>query len=325
MALTLVVAVIGISAAWFGDMRNAKQSGFVIQSDTLQDTASIDIYASKGMSGESIYPAVAKLGYFLGTQAEGPEGRELMHGPLPNGVAEAAKAATVYFPIQVIGTPDTDYENENRKSLDLQLQSANAGTMKADIGGNTVYYHRTAVLAAGEDETLDGYAGTWSALGNPTLTFNGKGGGSADGAAFTYEVSSAAETYGQNFFSVNGSECSAMLVDYVEEFNVEMCLVEGTLDVNGKFESEISVLPTDPSYGGLSGGSVFYENYGRDLYMLVQPGVTYYVKVVIYFNKVDEFCDRDLLDTVVRFNFKLNILSDGGYIRGGEYKGDGTL
>ncbi len=246
MALAFVVAVVGVSAAWFGDMKSAREGGFIIESDTLQDVASIDINSVKGMSGESIYPAVAERGYFLKNGAIPPVGAALRAETLPAGVTEAPVAATMYLPIQFIGTPDSGYEKENRKSLALSLVSAN--------------------LSDDESETP---------------------------------------------------------FDYIDEFDVIMCLVEAQLNEEGKFESEKGVLTTTQDYEPLTGGNIFYCLQNYDLYLLVQPGITYYVKVQLYFNKIDEECNLDLLDTVIKFNFKLNALDDGRFIREGQYKTDG--
>lgn len=240
MALAFVVAVVSVSAAWFGDIKSARDDGFIISSDTLQDMASIDINSSLGMSGERIYPAVAINGYFTGIN---PPTRSVLKNKI-DGISKEAQVATVYFPIQFIGTPDDGYEIENRKSLELQLLSAH--------------------LSDDESETP---------------------------------------------------------FDFIEEFNVDMCLVSAELDEDGKFKSEKAIVPTAEEYETLKGGNVFYDSYGYHLYMLLHPGVTYYVKVQIYFNKIDEECNPDLLNTVIKFNFKLNILADGTVIREAQYKG----
>jgi len=320
MALALVVTVVSVTAAWFGDVNTASRGGFVIQSDTLQDAASIDINSSKGMTGECIYPAVAELGYLLKDGVEAPTGSVLKQEPLPDGFTEAAKAATVYFPIQVIGTPDKNFEAENRKSLYLAMQSANVGKMRVTADGNVSVYDRVSTVTAGEGETLDKYAGTWAAIGKPSLQFDGKGNGTAGGTAFTYQVNGDTDV----IFTAGASAYTVQLIDYKDEFNVEVTLVEANLDENGVFESEKSVVSTTADYQALTGGAVFYECYGYNTYMLIQPGLTYYVKVVIYFNHVDEECNPDLLNTFVKFNFKLNILGDGTFIRQHEYRTEGA-
>ncbi len=322
MALTLVVAIVGVSAAWFGDMKEAQQGGFIIESDTLQDVAMIDINSSQGMTGEKFYPAVAEKGYFLRTGDEYPVGSQLKYGPLPQGVEKAAQAATIYLPVVFIGTADNGYEKENRKSLDLKLQSANIGLMTLSDGSEQIIYRRTAVSSSSDGEKQDAYAGTWSASGQPSIVFNGIGNGNIGGNAFAYAVSSETDTFGQCSFSANGKSYVASVKDFKSDFNVEMCIVDGS-SADGGFTDDTPVMPTPPSYTeGALGSGVFYDNYGDDLYMLVQPGITYYVRVVIYFNKVDEDMRiLDLLNTTVRFNFKLNIIDDAAYIREGKYKG----
>ncbi len=325
MALTLVVAIVGVSAAWFGDMKQAQQGGFIIESDTLQDVAMIDINSSQGMTGEKFYPAVAEKGYFLRTGAEYPVGSQLKYGPLPQGVEKAAQAATIFLPIVFIGTADDGYEKENRKSLDLKLQSANIGLMTVTDGAEQIIYRRTAAASSVDGEKQDAYAGTWSASGRQTIVFDGIGNGNIGGNAFSYAVSAETETFGQCSFAASGKNFTANLKDFKPDFNVEMCIVDGSSADEG-FTDETPVMPTPPSYtAGTLGSGIFYDNYADDLYMLVQPGITYYVRVTIYFNKVDEDMRiLDLLNATVRFNFKLNIIDDAAFIREGKYKGGQT-
>ena len=314
MALAFVVAIVGVTAAWFGDMKSASRDGFIIHSDTLQDVASIDINSSKGLSGENLYPAVAQLGV-LSKGGILPTGAVLKQTPLPTGVAEAAEVATVYFPIQFIGLSDKGYEAENRKSLQLQMLSANIGRMCVTAGGETSEYFRANEVEAGEDK-LDRYAGRWVSLNNPVIEFDGKGSGKLDGTAFIYSVDNEKDT----LTFTSGAEYTVQLIDYKDEFNIDICLVEANLNENGVFESEKSVIPTAANYAPLTGGNVFYECVGYETYMLIQPGLTYYVKAEIYFNKVDEECNPELLNTVIKFNFKLNILVDGELIRTHGYR-----
>lgn len=318
MSLAFVVAVVGVSAAWFGDMTSARRDGFVVLSDTLQDSASIDIESSKGMDGQKIYPAIMERGYLLGEGAVAPVGAVLKGDAPVDGVVQKAQVATVYFPIQYVGTPDVGYESENRKSLQIAMRSATIGRLKLTVDGVAAAYDRTINSVA--DDT-DGYAGEWRGRGVPALTFNGKGAGTYGGTAFTYTVS---KTDGSLAFTLGGKDYIAEFVDYKDEFNIEISLVTVQLTDDGKVENELSTVPTDTAYSTLTGDRVFYESVGYDTYLLLQPGVTYYVKTQIYFNKVDEECNIDLLNTVVRFNFKLNILDDGTLIRTRAYAQGGT-
>ena len=315
MTLAFIVTLVSVSAAWFGDMKSASQVGFVIESDTLQDSASIDINSSKGMTGESIYPAVMQLGYLLKDGAVAPTGAVLKGDNLPAGVAQKARVASVYFPIEFVGTPDAGFESENRTSLHITMMSANIGKLSVKVDGVEVVYDRVRKIAS--DDKLDNYAGEWVALGQPALSLDGKGGGSIGGGTFSYTTNSDDNGV---VFVAGGKNYSAELIDYKDEFNVDVCLVVAQLNEDGVFDQELGVVSTDKDYSALTGDNVFYECYGYDTYMLVQPGIKYYVKAEIYFNKVDEECNFDLLDTVIRFNFKLNILSDGNYIRTHQYR-----
>ncbi len=315
MALAFIVAVVGISAAWFSDTRIAKNGAFIIQSDTLQDVATIDINAVSDMSGQHLYPAVAQVGYFEGKNP--PVGAVLKN--ITAGIAKAAQCATVYFPIQFIGTPDEGFEGENRKSLDLDLVNATIDLIAVKANGKTEFYEKTESLT---DAQLDIYAGTWSAFGLPSLRFDGKGGGSLDGTTFDYAVD---KDTAEMTFNVGGTDYVAAFVDFKEDFNAEMSLVEAILDENGKFAEEKAPVYTADHYESPLGGNVFYVNDGYHLYMLVQPGITYYVKTVLYFNRIDEECSFDLLGKSIKFKFKLNIIGDGSVIRDAYRAGGGGI
>lgn len=317
MALAFIVAVVGVSAAWFSDTRIAKNGAFIIQSDTLQDVATIDINAVSDMSGQHLYPAVAQLGYFEGIDP--PVGAALKN--LTTGLTKAAQCATVYFPIQFIGTPDAGFEGENRKSLDLNLVSATIDLMKLTANGQTEFYERKSVLSDGTGQ-LDGYAGSWSAFGAPAIDFDGNGGGSFDGANISYTVDSDTDELS---FSIGGVNYTALTVDFKEDFNAEISLVEATLDADGKFGEETGPLYTPDHYEDPLGSNVFYVNDGYHLYMLVQPGITYFVKTVLYFNRIDEECSFDLLGKSIKFKFKLNIIGDGNVIRDAYCEGGGGI
>lgn len=91
--------------------------------------------------------------------------------------------------------------------------------------------------------------------------------------------------------------------DYLSSFNVEMKLVKVTKTVNGEMvTTTVEDLPSTPTPQG-EAGDVYYnqpntanDKYpGYKLYMLLKPGVEYYVQATIYFNKLDEECDEKLL------------------------------
>ncbi len=105
----------------------------------------------------------------------------------------------------------------------------------------------------------------------------------------------------------NGNENGAInedeTKDYLSSFNVEMKLVRVTKTVNGEtVTTTVEDLPSTETPQGTA-NDVYYnqpntsnEKYpGYKLYMLLKPGVEYYVQATIYFNQIDEECDENLI------------------------------
>lgn len=91
--------------------------------------------------------------------------------------------------------------------------------------------------------------------------------------------------------------------DYLSSFNVEMKLVKVTKTVNGEtVTTTVEDLPSTETPQGTA-NDVYYKQPGTangkltgyKLYMLLKPGVEYYVQATIYFNQIDEECDEKLL------------------------------
>lgn len=91
--------------------------------------------------------------------------------------------------------------------------------------------------------------------------------------------------------------------DYLSSFNVEMKLVCVTKTVNGEtVTTTVEDLPSTQTPQGTA-NDVYYNQPGNangkltgyKLYMLLKPGVEYYVQTTIYFNQIDEECDEKLL------------------------------
>lgn len=101
--------------------------------------------------------------------------------------------------------------------------------------------------------------------------------------------------------------------DVKEAFNVELDMVSVVKNGNKYDITPIDMKGVDPKR--LSGTNNIYCNQpsrangepGYDLYLLVMPGETYYVRATIYFNQVDEEVDLELLYTSVFFNFVLKM------------------
>lgn len=99
-------------------------------------------------------------------------------------------------------------------------------------------------------------------------------------------------------------------------FNVELDMVSVVKNGDKYDIKPIDMKGVDPKQ--LSGTNNIYCNQpslkngepGYDLYLLVMPGETYYVRATIYFNQVDEEVDVELLYTSVFFNFVLEMTTD---------------
>lgn len=110
-------------------------------------------------------------------------------------------------------------------------------------------------------------------------------------------------TNGNGNTAQNGAITEDATKDYLSWFNVEMKLVKVTKTVNGEtVTTTVEDLPSTQTPQG-EAGDVYYnqpntanDKYpGYKLYMLLKPGVEYYVQATIYFNKLDEECDEKLL------------------------------
>lgn len=262
MALALIVTVVSVTAAWFSNVATSRQDGFVIDSATLKESATIAIDSDVGDSNNAIWPAVAKKGY-LAQGGVAPTGKALKS--TSDVVDIKAKTAVIYFPINFIGAPDqhvVDGRNvaiDGRKALQISLN-----------------YVTTAKYAQTTTDTN----------GNTVITGTKK--------------------------------------DLRPAFNVEMDMVSVERQDGGGYTiTPISMVGVDP--GNLSGTENVYCNQpslsgstepGYNLYLLVMPGETYYIRATIYFNKVDEEVDADLLYTSVYFNFDLKMETGDVDVRG---------
>lgn len=255
MALALIVTVVSVTAAWFSNVATSRQDGFVIDSATLKESATITIDSNVGDSNNAIWPAVAKKGY-LAQGGVAPTGKALKS--TSNIVDIKAKTAVIYFPINFIGAPDQhvvagqNVAIDGRKALQISLN-----------------YVTTAKYAQTTTDTND----------NTVITGTTK--------------------------------------DLRPAFNVEMDMVSVERQDGGGYTiTPISMVGINP--GNLSGTENVYCNQpslkngepGYNLYLLVMPGETYYIRATIYFNKVDEEVDADLLYTSVYFNFDLKMETD---------------
>lgn len=125
MMLVLVVAIVSATAAWFSNFADSKEDGFIIDSTTITESASIDI-SEESISGNglSVWPAVSTPGY-LSKGGIAPTGATLKSVVADKTIKEA-RCAVIYFSIQCTGNPDKSDNTviDGRKSLSIEAKSA---------------------------------------------------------------------------------------------------------------------------------------------------------------------------------------------------------
>lgn len=243
MCLTLIVAIVSVTAAWFGNVTSGKiEANLTIDSDTVDESANVEIDSSATGAGNNIYPAIAVKG-LVGSAYPGNYGKynensdklypaDLGKTPaeyLKGLISENAQVATIYLTIDYIGSIDAS-ASDGKKTL---LMSLDGVYLSADLGDKPNY----------EDTSL---------------------------------------------------------VNYKEEFNVKMSLVKNTGSAEDPQFVEDETLSSD-----VHNDYNDKNPYGQLMYFRVVPG-KYTVKFEIYFNKVDEECNFDLLNTTLSLRIKLS-------------------
>lgn len=125
MALALVVTIVGISAAWFGDVRRVttEENRLIISSNRPKGQATIDVESASSdiVGGDKLMPAVATPGWLL--SGGDPDTLDVLVQNVGNGVDRAATQVYVYFPFTYVGAPDAAAK-DGKKSVKLTLTSA---------------------------------------------------------------------------------------------------------------------------------------------------------------------------------------------------------
>lgn len=245
MCLALIVAVVSATAAWFGNVTSGKiDADLTIDSDTVDESANVEIDSSSEGAGNNVYPAIAV------------KGRVKTAYPGNYGVVEGKEydpnAAEKLYPVGKEGSVDAATIEENAKVATIYL---------------TIDY-----IGAVDQGATDGKKTLLMSLDGVYLA-------SALGDSPNYEDSS--------------------LINYKEEFNVKMSLVKniGTTGEPNFVEDTDLKSDVHNDYNAKN-------PYGHLMYFRIEPG-RYTVKFEIYFNKVDEECNFDLLNTMLSLRIKL--------------------
>lgn len=104
-----------------------------------------------------------------------------------------------------------------------------------------------------------------------------------------------------------------VIKDFKGDFNVEFAIVAVTTNDAGELLTE-EVIESETDPNNLSATGIYYNQANVDgsqgdviLNMQIVPGTKYYVRAMIYYNKIDEECNHELLmeEQTIYFNFTL--------------------
>lgn len=116
MALVLVVTIVSVSAAWFGDIKHAETSRqLYVSSARPEGKATIDIESAADLNRNtaSLVPAKAVNGWLLGGSSIAT-GATLRTANSSAGIQTAATVADIYFPFGYSGAADAGYVDGKR-------------------------------------------------------------------------------------------------------------------------------------------------------------------------------------------------------------------
>lgn len=133
LVVVLVAVLVGVSAAWFGDV-NLKNSRIDVNSalfggsGTASGSAEFDISGSTvTIKSPSIKPAEVVPGWLTNNNGNPvPSGNTLLSGTMADGILTPAVPGIIYFPFKYDGVPlgDRFYEEYSRIGVTIYLTSA---------------------------------------------------------------------------------------------------------------------------------------------------------------------------------------------------------
>lgn len=123
MALVLVVTIVSVSAAWFGDIKHAEHE-LNITSSRPSGEARIDLESANSLNDGTtkLVPAKAVDGDLLGGKTP-PTGATLQTVNTSLGIASAANVVNIYFPFKYSGSADTG-ATDHKKSVKIWIDTA---------------------------------------------------------------------------------------------------------------------------------------------------------------------------------------------------------
>lgn len=163
MLLSLIVVIISVTAAWFGDTRNVSNKITISSEKEVIGNATIDIESAspEREDGRLLTPAVIKAGLLMGDYTGVYNNINVLDTSLVDStnsdaskpLLSVANTVTVYFPFIYNGGPDTAVGGDRKKSIEIALSSATlANPRKTNADGSITI-----------DDTLLNYSGEFCA------------------------------------------------------------------------------------------------------------------------------------------------------------------
>lgn len=123
LVLALIVTVVSVSAAWFGDIKHAETTLHVTSARPLGE-ATIDLTSAESLNDNTtkLVPAKAVNGELLGGKTP-PTGATLLTQSAALGISEAASVVPIYFPFSYSGSGDSG-EADGKKAVKIYIDSA---------------------------------------------------------------------------------------------------------------------------------------------------------------------------------------------------------
>lgn len=125
MALALVVTLVSISAAWFGDIKHQETSReLYVSSQRPMGEATIDLSSAESLNDGTadLVPAKAVNGWLLGGGTP-TTGAALQTANVGNGIQTAATVVPIFFPFSYGGTADSGVA-DGKKAIKIYINTA---------------------------------------------------------------------------------------------------------------------------------------------------------------------------------------------------------
>lgn len=258
MVLALIVTIVGVSAAWFGDVKHvetANKEQLKISSNRPAGVATINLTSANRLNAGTadLIPAKAVNGWLLdSTNAAIGTGATLYTANAGAGIQTAATKASIYFPFSYGGTADEGVA-DGKKAVRIFIDTA-----KIKIGETTVGETVTPVLDS--VNYLDEFYITFTVLSSITTDQN-------TGAYVSSVVATSA-----------------------------------TASKSGNTITFTGLNPNDNSLYFVSDLS------NKSLYLLLPPDATYYVRVDISYDKVDELLNPATIYKTISFGVNIQTI-----------------